>query len=475
MPFAEFQPSTIGSATSAVAPDSANAWSSMFQRAQQIAQSRAQFPLLQQQLAGQIALNSQSQEMNVLAIKKQLAQAALIPASIDAQSAQLDADTATAHATILAKNAEAQMTKAAMDDFPNVMGALNSITGGGPSTDPVSADVAPAADSDPVSAAVSAVSAAGGLPPAAAAVSAARAAGGLPPAAGATPAAPVAAPSINYTSVTKAVNAANIFKTRYGNLPGAAPILAQIDAKVATISNAYNSQLLSQMPSYQATINGATTTDQLRSLGADPDYNHAATIYPPLKQAYDQTYTTLQQKEQQDRQIKAEQENNQKRLDQEKNQHAADIQRQTLIDPGTGYTGNARSEAAATQFSSDAADFNNVAPKIQELLKISDMGQGAKLDLATKARAGVIATELLGNLKGPMIGGKLTNTDIKIMDGIISNPTNVTSIPSVTKASLRQVLSDAQADIDRKAASQGLKKVPAAPVAAKDAAQANFK
>lgn len=456
MAFAEYQaPATLGQLNSS-SDDASSNFMSLMQRAQQVAQSKAQFPLLQQQLAGQIAINAQSQESNNLAIQRQLAQASLIPSDLAAQKAKNDADIATSATVISTQHANALLAQQAAADFPNVMGALNSLTGSGPSTAPESipgqTDDESGDPSDPVAAA--------------------RAAQGLPPAPGATPATPATPPAINYASVTNATNAYNVFKARYGQIPALAPMLGQLDAKLQSLQGAYQGQLISQMPGYHSAILSASTTagtqsnaaamQKLSSLAADPDFAHAAALSPGLKDEYDKAYETISKGVTQDKQIAAEAANNNLRLKQEKDQHTADVQRQTNIDVGTGYTGNARSEAAATQFSSDAADYNNVAPKLKELLAIADQGAGAKFDLATKARASVLATELQGNLKGSIVGGKLTDTDIGFLRNLIKDPTNLTSIPSATKAALQQALSDAGSDLDRKAAAQGLKKVPAA-------------
>lgn len=213
----------------------------MVRRAQQVAESKAQFPRLQELLAGQIVVNSQSREADNLHIVKQLIQASLIPGQIDTDRQILDAESSVSVAALAFKNAEAQLTRVAMADFIVVLGTLNSATG--------------------------------------------------------SSTAPSAPPGLNYEAYMKAVNEVLLFGARFGSLPLVAPALRLLDQRLDAITIVFGLQILSQVPQYQAAIASATSEAELLTLAADPQYQFAA--HNPqwnteLRKEYSERWTQLQ-------------------------------------------------------------------------------------------------------------------------------------------------------------------------------------
>jgi hypothetical protein len=449
--------------TGAIAADSANSWGSMFARAQAVAQSKAQFPLLQSQLAGQIAIQQQSRELSNIEIQKQQGLLALAPSINAASKAQADATIATSGAQIATAHASAAMTAAAAADFPNVLGAFNSVTGAGPSTAPVDPN-APVAAPAPV--------------PAADAVTAARSSQGLPPSSPASAQTPVAPPGINYASIVKAQTAYNIYKARYGDLPGARPMLASLDAKMTALNAAYSMTLAQNIPAHEAAIKAATALavtnptaglQALQDVGSDEDFNHADAAFPNanLEGQYKNAFTTVSgyvTKQQEANNQAAEQSRTaQAQKDQQTRQIAADqakvqLQRtqENTIDPSLGYTGVAPTSAAAEDFRTTAAEANDSSEKLGRLIAISGIPEKS-LTPELRGEATVLATELQGDLKGPLFGGRLSNTDIGLLDKVIANPTDLFSLDSSNKKKLQTLQTGVQRVVSLKAAALGLR------------------
>lgn len=471
MPFAEFAPSNLGDTGSVL--DNGNAFASMIQRAQQVAQSKAAFPLLQQKLAGEIVLNSQSQEMNNLAISKQLQQAALIPSDLARQRADNDASVAADATNIAISHANALLSQQMTQDFPNVMGKLNSITGTGPSTAPVnpdSDDVQDPAQQDQVAAA--------------------RSSRGLPPPAGTPSSAASQGPGINYSSVADAQTAYNVFKARYGNLPAASGFIGQLDGKLAAVSAAYNGQLYAKLPSYGAAIRGAKTTDDLLAVGSDPDFDHATALPgdagQQLAKNYDDKFKLLDAKEQQARQIAAEQANQARQQQAEATKQKAEfdrkVEQENTIDPTTGFKGIARGTPAEASAFRDAAvqtqTANDALTQLQGLAQKLGNNPLTKLtDPVDQAKATSLATQIKGALREPFFGGKLTDQDNAILDKIIPNPGHVFTLESSTLAKIKSLIDTNSAKLALKAKALNLQ--PAAPADAPatdadSAVKANF-
>ena len=218
-------------------------------RAKQVAESKAEFPRLKELLAGQIVVNAQSQETENLGIVKQLIQASLIPGQMDTARQLLDAESAVAVAGLAFNNAEALLTRVAMEDFIVVLGALNSATGIGPSTAPS----VPEGSSVPA--------------------------------------------GLSYQSYLKAMDAVLVFGARFGSLPLVAPAMRLLDERLDAITNAYRLHILAQISRYYAAIASATSEAELLTLAADPQFQFAA--HNPqwntdLRKEYRDRWTQLQ-------------------------------------------------------------------------------------------------------------------------------------------------------------------------------------
>lgn len=396
-----------------IAASSAEAYSSLFARAQQVAQSKQMFPLLKQQLAGQIAINSQSQEMNNLAIQKQLAQADLIRPQIDTQLAQLGADKATALTQQLSAQSQAQMLQAANDEFPTVMSHLNSVTGTGPSTAPVA------------------------LPDASMPVAPAPSPGAAPSAAAA--ATPPTPGGLSYEGYQSALGAINVYKARFGQIPGAAPLLSALDAKAATLTNAYGSQVLGEIPDYHATIDTAKSTADLQTLASNPEYQFAAKNpgwNTGLADQYKDRWTQLATQEQKDRDTQAQA--TAAALSTKNSQSAVQLQRQqeNSVDPSTGYTGITRTAADAKDFALAAVTHADNMADFNTLLTIANSPLGGALSPTERVLADGAVARLQGAMRVPITGGRVSDMTSKFLDEVVANPTKLLSLSSSNKTAI---------------------------------------
>lgn len=115
-----------------------------------------------------------------------------------------------------------------------------------------------------------------------------------------------------------------------------------------------------------------------------------------------------------------------------KEQREAIMDQRSLMVPGYGM---ALTKEGASKANEKVALFNTTMDGIKELQSM--VGRSSSLSLEDRARAQTIATMLKGNLRPDLVGpGAVSESEWKILDSIITDPTNITQLDSTSKVRL---------------------------------------
>lgn len=98
-----------------------------------------------------------------------------------------------------------------------------------------------------------------------------------------------------------------------------------------------------------------------------------------------------------------------------------------------------------------------VDTSVDELLQIGDGGIGSDLNPATRARAETVSRKLKGALRLPIIGpGTVSETDQKILDAVVTNPTKLLSLSFAEKSALNTLKRVIKEDFNARLKTNGL-------------------
>lgn len=113
----------------------------------------------------------------------------------------------------------------------------------------------------------------------------------------------------------------------------------------------------------------------------------------------------------------------------------------------SGY-GPASSKEAAKEANNKIAAVGGIVDGIKELKTLAD--KGSSLSIQDRARAQTIAAMLKGQLRTEIVGpGAVSESEWKLLDAIVANPTNFTQLSSTAKTSLGAVEERIQNNMNR--------------------------
>ena len=121
------------------------------------------------------------------------------------------------------------------------------------------------------------------------------------------------------------------------------------------------------------------------------------------------------------------------------------------------FRGTAPTEKEATDFRDQYSNVLTSRRNIQRLLEIAQMGKATQQTPEIKAEAEQLARAAQGALRLDIIGpGTVTDSDRKLLENIVRNPTDIFSLQSSNVKSLKSLLERAGSGIESKAKSIGL-------------------
>ena len=121
------------------------------------------------------------------------------------------------------------------------------------------------------------------------------------------------------------------------------------------------------------------------------------------------------------------------------------------------FRGTAPTEKEATDFRDQYSNVLSSRRNIQRLLEIAQMGKATQQTPEIKAEAEQLARAAQGALRLDIIGpGTVTDSDRKLLENIVRNPTDIFSLQSSNVKSLKSLLERAGSGIESKAKSIGL-------------------
>lgn len=121
------------------------------------------------------------------------------------------------------------------------------------------------------------------------------------------------------------------------------------------------------------------------------------------------------------------------------------------------FRGTAPTEKEATDFRDQYSNVLSSRRNIQRLLEIAQMGKAMQQTPEIKAEAEQLSRAAQGALRLDIIGpGTVTDSDRKLLENIVRNPTDIFSLQSSNVKSLKSLLERAGSGIESKAKSIGL-------------------